>query len=204
MRIKTYYSAEEVTNNLYTFGTEFMTEDKQEYIGLYHAYITGEVYTQPEWNPKHSKKLILYKSQNSELDTYKRIKSINVNYINPYEITPELTTQDISVGIKKRFFFKNITTGQIIEVDKSQHDLYDNQIIDPLVYIKMSIDWKIAGSLTDINVNGVLTRGVITYNSAILKKAEHVMSGITTHLSNLTEYYIGNTDVKQPVDINLK
>ena len=50
-RIKLYYDSTEITNNLYTTGSELMTELGTNYIGLYHLYNTGETYTGPIWNP---------------------------------------------------------------------------------------------------------------------------------------------------------
>ncbi len=44
-RLKTFYTADEITNNLYTSGSEYMTEDNVEYVGSYHSYATGERYT---------------------------------------------------------------------------------------------------------------------------------------------------------------
>ena len=60
MRLKLYYTADEITSNLYTSGSQFMTEDNVEYRGTYHSYITGEVYTGSTWNAKTSKKLITF------------------------------------------------------------------------------------------------------------------------------------------------
>ena len=49
-RLKLYYPVDEITNDLYTYGSELMTEDNVEYIGAFHRYITGEVYTKSKWD----------------------------------------------------------------------------------------------------------------------------------------------------------
>ena len=58
MRLKLYYTTDEITNNLYTSGMQYMLQDNTEYRGLYHTYLTGEVYTGATWDSKTSKKLI--------------------------------------------------------------------------------------------------------------------------------------------------
>ena len=44
-RRKIYYPEGQIQKGLYTEGLEWMLEDGTEYIGDYHKYITGEVYT---------------------------------------------------------------------------------------------------------------------------------------------------------------
>jgi hypothetical protein len=52
MRLKLYYTTDEITNNLYTSGMQYMLQDNTEYRGLYHTYLTGEVYTGATWDSK--------------------------------------------------------------------------------------------------------------------------------------------------------
>ena len=69
-RQKAYYTIDEITNNLYTTGSEWMLQNFTEYKGLYHTYITGEVYTQAKWNPKTSKKLSTERKKQGSLRYY--------------------------------------------------------------------------------------------------------------------------------------
>ena len=48
---------DEIITNLYTSGGEFETEDGKEYRGMYHRYLTNEIYTEANWDPRISKKL---------------------------------------------------------------------------------------------------------------------------------------------------
>ena len=63
-RKKIYYPDSQIQKKLYTQGKEWMElENWGEYRGYYHKYITGEVFTESEWNPKTSKKLVPYKNR---------------------------------------------------------------------------------------------------------------------------------------------
>ncbi len=62
-RKKLKYKESEIQKNLYTFGDEWMTEDKQEYKGLYHKYTeTNETYTRGTWDESLSKLSLKIKS----------------------------------------------------------------------------------------------------------------------------------------------
>ena len=73
-RKKVRYTKDEITNNLYTTGSEWMTTDYAEYIGLYHRYTTGEVYTLSKWNSQKSVELIPFKELSKTSQRYRLIK----------------------------------------------------------------------------------------------------------------------------------
>lgn len=61
-RMKIYYPDMQIDKGLHTKGKEWMTADDQvEYVGFYHKYTTGEVYTRKDWDPVYSRKLKRYK-----------------------------------------------------------------------------------------------------------------------------------------------
>jgi hypothetical protein len=59
-RLKLYYPENQIVRNLYTNGNQYMLETGVVYVGFYHRYSTGEVYTESGWNEFQSKKLIPY------------------------------------------------------------------------------------------------------------------------------------------------
>jgi hypothetical protein len=62
VRKKIYYSDDQIVKNLFTNGGEFsILDDFSEYVGFYHRYTTGEVFTEPEWNPLKSRRLIRFR-----------------------------------------------------------------------------------------------------------------------------------------------
>ena len=70
-RRKLYYPDNQIEKNLYTKGKEWMTlEDWKEYIGPYHRYVTGEVFTEGDWNQFASKKLVRYRNRSESYFKY--------------------------------------------------------------------------------------------------------------------------------------
>jgi len=57
-RKKIYYPEGQIQKGLYTEGREWMLEDGTEYIGDYHKYITGEVFTKSSFIKNVSQLLI--------------------------------------------------------------------------------------------------------------------------------------------------
>ena len=122
MRIKTFYSIEEITTNLYTTGLEYMTFDNVEYIGLYHKYTTGEVYTGASYNPQTSIKLIKYKKQDPNVIQYNSISSINLNFNSFKTYNVVITKQNIIAGFIRRYIIKKNNEFKFYEVDKKTYN----------------------------------------------------------------------------------
>jgi hypothetical protein len=75
MRIKSTYQISEIETDLYTDGTVYETEDGIPYVGIYHKYkTTGELYTEPNWNERYSKRLRVIDRTPVELLVYKKLK----------------------------------------------------------------------------------------------------------------------------------
>jgi len=202
MRIKITYSPDEITNNLYTFGKEWMTTANIEYIGLYHTYSTGEIYTGGTWNAKKSIELIPYEDPSALKFQYKKLKSINTTYVTltPYQAENSIATN--LQQIQRYFLQRKNDLSNITEVDSTQFDLYVNQQIDNNLYTAVRITWHITGNIQDIIQNGSKQLGVLSKNRTALSVAEQRMPGISKKLSNLLEFYT-DTDFVVPRDINL-
>jgi hypothetical protein len=203
MRIKLFYSPQEITNNLYTFGKEWMTTDSAEYIGLYHKYTTGEVYTEGVWDSAKSKKLIVYEAVNTTKLQYKQLKNLNVVSITPTPYQPENEINATGQQQIQRYFLQkkndNVT---IIEIDSTQYELLLTNKIDQNLYSGVQLTWYISGAINDTYINNTKQFGVISKNTNSLKTAEKNMPGISKKLNNLTELYT-DTDFVVPRDINL-
>ena len=203
MRIKLFYSPQEITNNLYTFGKEWMTTDSAEYIGLYHKYTTGEVYTEGVWDSAKSKKLIVYEAVNTTKLQYKQLKNLNVVSITPTPYQPENEINATGQQQIQRYFLQkkndNVT---IIEIDSTQYELLLTNKIDQNLYSGIQLTWYISGAINDMYINNTKQFGVISKNTNSLKTAEKNMPGISKKLNNLTELYT-DTDFVVPRDINI-
>ena len=202
MRIKITYSPDEITNNLYTFGKEWMTTANIEYIGLYHKYSTGEIYTGGTWNAKKSIELIPYEDPSALKFQYKKLKSINTTYVTPTPYQAENSIATNLQQIQRYFLQRKNDLSNITEVDSTQFDLYVNQQIDNNLYTAVRITWHITGNIQDIIQNGSKQLGVLSKNRTALSVAEQRMPGISKKLSNLLEFYT-DTDFVVPRDINL-
>lgn len=201
MRQKIYYTADEIETNLYTSGGEWMTIDGREYIGLYHKYITNEVYTQPTWNIESSKKLIKYSKSNPNVSVYKKLKPTDVKYKTPKSSIIQVTPIDRKNGYIQRYFLKKINENSIIEVNKQEYDAVETNASGMNMYDNITLEWRISGNLDDSRKNGIYTRGVITTNRLTVERAEEKMPGISNILQNYTEFYLSD-NIVIPKDIN--
>jgi hypothetical protein len=201
MRIKSYYSANEIVNNLYTTGQELMTTDNVEYIGLYHKYTTGEVYSQPTWDKNKSVKLIKYKDQPESVIEYNKISDIEIDYksFNTYNVA--ITKENINTGYVDRFIIKRANDNVFYEVNSDTYDMYTNEDIDPVLYLAVKFKWYITGNINDVRQGNILIPGVPSNNYKELQTAEKTVPNITSYLKDLLQYYVDNDNVT-PKDIN--
>lgn len=201
-RKKVRYTKDEITNNLYTTGQEWMTPDNEEYIGLYHRYSTGEVYTSAKWNPNKSIKLIKFRQIPEGNKQYKKIKTdIETSYtaLQPSRVT--ITQKNINDGYVDRYFALNVVTKNIIEINLDQQTAINEKTIDPNLYITVSLRWYITGNLHPMVKNGVTIKSVSEKNNDQIISAAKTISDISKKLTNLTEYYSDTTYII-PKDLN--
>lgn len=201
-RKKVKYTKDEITNNLYTSGQEFMTEDNKEYIGLYHSYSTGEVYSNAKWNSNTSIKLIKFREISKENQSYKKLKSdltTRYNSLQPTKI--EITQKNINEGYVDRYFALNVVTRIITEITLNQKKQIDQRKIDPNLYVSTSLRWYITGNIESLYENGVTIKSVAEKNNDEIKIASKIIPDISNYLQNLTEYYSDTTYII-PKDLN--
>lgn len=204
-RFKTYYPADEITINLFTTGSEWMTEQSREYVGEYHTYTTGEVYSEASYNPRFSVRLIPYisaETANSTTSIYKTLKpDIRVAYKTPELTIISPTLNDYKLGFFRRFFLKKFNETLIIEVDSKQFDLWKSSVIDRNLYNGVELLWFISGPIEDTYNKQIKIVGVYSKNQKQIAIAAQKMPELTTRLSNLIEFY-ADTDYLVPKDIN--
>ena len=201
-RLKTYYTVDEIQTDLYTTGSQWMTTNGVEYKGSYHTYTTGEAYTQANYEPLVSKKLVRFEKQDTSNYVYKQLKpDVKVKFKNPLATTVKINSANISAGVVIRYFLQKINDGSIIEIDSNQFDYWKTNTIDKTIYNAIQILWYITGNKQDTTRNGITEEGVITKNTNQLASAKSRMPGIETILNNPLQYYT-DIDFIAPVDIN--
>ena len=201
MRIKSYYSANEIITNLYTTGQAWMSADNVEYVGLYHTYSTGEVYSQPTWNPNKSVKLIKYKDQPESVIEYNKISDIEIDYKSFTTYNVAITKENINTGYVDRFIIKRANDNVFYEVNSDTYDMYTREDIDPVLYLAVKFKWYITGNINDVRQGNISIPGVPSNNYKELQTAEKTVPGITSYLTDTLQYYVDNDNVT-PKDIN--
>jgi hypothetical protein len=201
MRQKTYYTVDEITNNLYTIGHEFMTTDNVEYVGPYHRYITGEIFTQPKWDAQTSKQLIQFKQIPTAVKIYNALNSITIQTGIPNPVIVQITSADINQGYIIRYFIKRINEQAILEIDNAQYTKYMSNEFDTNMYVATKMYWFISGASDDVRENGVLVKGVVTKNQTQIKQSEQQVPGLSKLLTDPLQFYT-DTDFVVPKDIN--
>ena len=201
MRMKSFYSANEITTDLYTTGQQWMTVDKKEYIGLYHKYTTGEVYTQPKWNKNKSLKLVKYKKQNLQNEVYDRISKVTLNYNSFNTFNLVVNKKDIDAGFINRFIIKKVNEVKFYEINEKTYKDYTNEKIDPALYTAVKIKWTITGPLQTTTKGSVIIPSVRDINIAEVEQAEKQLPGLSIFLNDPLQYYTDN-DFISPADIN--
>jgi len=203
-RFKTYYPISEITPDLYTPGKQLMTENNVEYIGAYHKYLTGEVYTKAQWQPDQSTILIPYIDQtisNKNIIYFTLKPEIQLARTSPTSHNVVVTVTDYTLGILQRFFIKKRNDNAIIEINKQQYDAWKSDQIDKKLYIAIEIAWYISGPANDV-ITGILVPGVATLNKKQIQLAANTMPEIATYLTNPLQFY-ADTDFYVPKDINM-
>ena len=202
MRKKEYYNKEEIVENQYTTGKEYMTKNRVEYIGLYHKYITGEVYTLATYNPNKSIPLIIYQEESADIKLYKTNKSkIKTKYNTPSIFYPSPTADDINKKRITRYILKNVSTNQIFETNLQTVKDYQKKKIDNNLYQLETIDWKIAGPLNTITVNGITRTGVVEQNIVTVRNKSKTMPELLQYFKSYSEFYT-DTTYEVPENIN--
>lgn len=204
-RFKTYYPADEITANLYTAGSEWMTTNNVVYIGSYHRYTTGEVYTKSTWNARTSVKLIPYIAPDSVVkknETYIKLKpNFQLKRKSPIEIPVRITATDIKNKYINRYFLKKINNSKIIEVDKTQYRDWQSDNIDKTIYLGAEMQWFISGNIEDTIIGTIYMPGVLNINQENTKFIAMKIPELKLYLSNPLEFYT-DSDFIVPIDIN--
>ena len=201
-RIKIRYTIDEITNDLYTSGGEYMTVDNQEYIGLYHTYSTGEIFSLSKWNARKSRKLIPYKELSESEKQYQILKPlIQTDYQSIKSFVLKINEKNRIDGFVDRYFLYNVVSNNIQEVSSTTYDDLQKNIIDSNLYKSVQIQWYITGNLEDETINGVFIPGVRTKNKDEVQIASQTIQGISVYLNNLLEFYSDTTFII-PKDLN--
>lgn len=210
-RKKLYYPENQIQRNLFTEGKEWMTlDDWKEYSGFYHRYATGEIFTEKDWDPIRSRKLVKLKKREDSYFRYldlmhyvviggekKQIIGGGGNQFSRYSAPRAVKVRPSQIeqedGVMKRYFIykRNEPSRVFFEVDKSQTANYDRDHsgINQYLYGLLEIPWKLSGPQFDVRRNGTLIQsGVYNTNQRIIERHSKKFPILKQILTNLVEH----------------
>jgi hypothetical protein len=213
-RRKIYYPESEIVRSQFTNGYYLMDlETWENYIGAYHYYeSTGEVFSEADWHPTKSRKLIPYRPGKDrsyfryvDLTHYKRINGQKEEIVGPiklhkfrppiqYPIRPSEVEK--KNGLMTRYFLikrNEIHTRLPIEIDAEQASTYtvNGGGINHHLYELIEMPWKLNGPEYDVVENNILKQpGVIDTNRRIVLKFSQKFPILAKIVTNFIQFSI--------------
>lgn len=106
----------------------------------------------------------------------------------PLSNRPKITQSDIVKGYIMRYFIKQISIPTIIEIDKTQYEVFK---VNPL-YATTELKWIISGFANNIvSTDGKTIYGAKHQNEVTINFYETKLAGIKNLLRNPLEYFSG-------------
>ena len=134
----------------------------------------------------------LYIDGDENILIYDAITNQKLNFVDPILYYPVLKQSDYDNGYFVRYFIKRKFSQDVLitEIDQKQFDkIGSTNGIDPNIYSKVQLDWKISGSRFDVIDNGlIINYGIQDTNLRMLQIKEIEMSGISNYLSNTLQF----------------
>jgi hypothetical protein len=208
-RKKIYYSDSEIEKGLFTKGKEYMTiDDWKEYVGYYHRYSTGELFTEREWNPLKSNKLVPYRDRSNSYFKYLDLKKYVVlagdkkevlganmfwRYSAPRAVKRVPSESEMREGFMNRYFVIKLNEPSRVcyEVAESEVKTFKtkNTGVNQYLYDLIEIPWKINGPEFDTYENGLLKYpGVVDTNVRIVGRFSKKFPILSKILNNPREH----------------
>lgn len=203
-RKRAYYTKGQTINGLQTSGGEWMYVDGTEYIGQYHRYTTGEVFTESSFVNGISRTLIPYVditqinqqneigidvSKNFEYDNIKTFDVIPSGKPNPAFVQP--TDTDRANGYFLRYFAIRANGDEIIEIttDDIQTQGSENGL-DINLYNTFSIRWKISGPVNDIldSMGNIKEAGIFDTNIRTINVKSETYPSLKKYITDFLEF----------------
>lgn len=202
-RLKLYYPEYQIQKDKFTRGGELMDINGNEYVGYYHLYSTGEIFSQSQYDEKKSIKLFPlrkdietpYKKLQISKNSYQSFLRSDLNLVKykqpPYQITKP-TKQDFSIGYYQRFFaVKRNDMDVIFEISKNEYNNYGNVGgINNFLYIVDTIRWVLVGPEIDLKTDfgSTVSYGVVSSNLRTLDQLSRKYPQIKKIFSNPEQF----------------
>ena len=205
-RKRIYYTKAQITEGLVTNGGEWMFTDNTEYIGQYHTYTTGEVFSEASYVKDKSRILIPYinidliNEQNEiGIDTTKNFEYDNIkNFDVTKSIIPNPSRQPISNNDIKseyiiRYFAYKVNDGQLLELDKDTYNKVGSEDgLDKILWRKFQLRWKVSGPDNDIikSDGSISEYGIIDTNKRTIALKSEEYPTLMDYIVDYKDYSI--------------
>jgi len=203
-RQRIYYTKAQIEAGLKTGGGEWMFTDGTEYIGQYHKYSTGEVFTDSNYVDGKSRKLIPYVDVSKVFDEtdsiidfaknfeYDAIKNVDVKKsVKSNEPVSDIYNRKVKNSRIKRLFAYKVNDGQILELDEIGYGNFGTKDgLDAILWRKFSIDWKVQGPDYDIldSQGNVKEGGIIDENRRTIEKYSEEYPTLSKRITDFREF----------------
>lgn len=203
-RKRIYYTKAQITNGLKTGGGEWMYTDGNEYIGQYHRYTTGEVFSLPSYVDGKSRILVPFINLKEKFEDNEVgidfAKNFEYDGLKPDYVKKSITSNsksqkpvntDYSNGYMIRYFAHKRNESKIIELTK---DLYGkvgtDDGLDKIIWEKFQIKWKVSGPDNDIfDSQGNITQsGIIDTNIRTVQSLTDDYPALKDYLTDFREF----------------
>lgn len=205
-RKRIYYTKAQITEGLVTNGGEWMFTDNTEYIGQYHTYTTGEVFSEASYVKDKSRILIPYinidlinEENEIGIDTtknfeYDNIKNLDVSKsIIPNPSRQPISNNDIKSEYIIRYFAYKVNDGQLLELDKDTYNKVGSEDgLDKILWRKFQLRWKVSGPDNDvINSDGSISEyGIIDTNKRTIALKSEEYPTLMDYIVDYKDYSI--------------
>ena len=203
-RQRIYYTKAQIEAGLKTGGGEWMFTDGTEYIGQYHKYSTGEVFTDSNYVDGKSRKLIPYVDVSKVFDEtdsiidfaknfeYDAIKNVDVKKsVKSNEPVSDIYNRKVKNSRIKRLFAYKVNDGQILELDEIGYGNFGTKDgLDAILWRKFSIDWKVQGPDYDIldSQGNVKEGGIIDENRRTIEKYSEEYPTLSKRITDFRQF----------------
>lgn len=117
----------------------------------------------------------------------------------PYTNKPKITQTDLINGYVMRYFVRNVSTREVIEIDKKQYEAFKNNVL----YEKLDLQWRITGFANDIvSTDNKIIYGTKHSNTVTTQFYDKRLPGLQRILRNPLEYFQGTMNKESVTPIN--
>lgn len=203
-RQRAYYTKGQTINGLDTKGGEWMLVDGTEYIGQFHSYTTGEVFTEASFVDGISKRLIPFVdvitlnqqnqigidlNKNFEYDKIKNLDIVQSGKPNPAFVEP--SSRDRVNGYFVRYFAVRANGDEIIEINGTDIESSGTENgLDRNLYNVFNLRWKISGPVNDIldTLGNIKESGIFDTNQRTINLKSQEYPSLKNYITDFLEF----------------